>query len=499
MKRNYSYIIFLLALLTAPSQTTAIETAIDLPPNLHCQKAALKTTAMNSLPSMTFCHGRDQASSEVTTISAQTFLDLSLQGSELMQSQQQLVESAEYSLKSAKGTWWPNASMSNSSLLFVKNSGNNNPNVTGCTNNPSTAGTAFNPFNGSSSSCSASSQYTQAYPVITITWNFINPSRYPQIAGASKGISLANSQQRQTSQQLQLGLLKSYGTYLLAGFQLGELTSLIETESMMLTSTAELVSNRALPRYVRNQQSRNLLAYQARIETALALQNQAESEIKSALSQSSLGEKSVLPDLNSLVVKSWDYDEDQTIAMALSNSEQLKQLSLQSGIATDSANQLRGSILPTIGFLGYITYQGTDSAGSVSNLVSSYAGLSLTWNLFDGYSTKNQAIAADRQASSYLKQKADSERQLRLLVQNKLISLNSLKNQINIYLKDISHSQSILADLKSRMKFGFSSSSEVLEAQQDSHESRLNLINSITSYVMIYTELCYLCGISALT
>jgi outer membrane protein TolC len=498
MKRLLAFVLLNLGLGSSGLLTQASAYTDPDYPSIQCQQARLQTLNMASLPNLLFCRDQQGASPASSTIPATKFLALSLQGSALLQSQRDLVDSAVYSLKSANGAWWPNVSMSNSSLLFVNNSGNNNSNVEGCTNNPSTAGKSFNPFNGSSSSCSAASQYTQAYPVITITWNFINPSRYPQIAGAKKGISLAKSQLKQTNQQLQLSLLKSYGTYLLAGFQLGELTSLIKIENKLLDVTSRLVDNRALPRYSRNQESRNLLSYQARIQSVIAMQKQAKAEMAAALDKATPDQRAMQPDLGSLVVKQWTFDEAQTTKMALQNSEQLKQLGLQSGISTDSANQLRGSILPTIGFLGYVTYQGTDSAGSYSGILSNYAGLSLSWNLFDGYSTKNQAISADRQASSYLQQKADSERQLRLLVQSKMISLRSLSKQISIYLHDINQTQFIAGDLAKREKYGLSTFLDVLQAQQDSHESRLQLISAITSYVMTYTELSYLCGIDPL-
>ncbi len=101
--------------------------------------------------------------------------------------------------------------------------------------------------------------------MITITWNFINPSRYPQIAGALKSIKLAQSQADQSTQQLQISVLKSYGSYLLSGYQLGELSRLIAIEQSMLATTSLLVQQRGLPRFALSQQNRNLLSYQARI------------------------------------------------------------------------------------------------------------------------------------------------------------------------------------------------------------------------------------------
>lgn len=467
-------------------------------PSLQCQKATLNVANMAKLPQLTFCRVPTQGDgNDPRPISAQQLLTTAVQNSSYLKSQNDLVDSALYSLKSANGNWWPNVSMTNSSYLFVNNTGNNNPVTTGCSNNPSTSGSAFNPFNGSGS-CSASSSYGQAYPVITITWNFINPSRYPQIAGAQKSIKLAQSQANQSSQQLQMAVLKSYGTYLLSGYQLGELNRLIQLEQTQLSTTNLLVQQRGLPRYARSQEARNLLSYQARLQQAMASQQQAYLELSSAMQKASSEAPSILPDLNALVLRDWGYDEQQSINMALEHSEQLKQLVLQKGIATDSANQTRGQILPTIGVLGYVTYQGTDAAGTHSGLLSNYVGLSVSWNLFDGYSTKNQAISSDRQASSYAAQHDAAKSQLKLLIKSKLLNLSSLKNQINLYLNDIRHTELIASDLRARQRFGINGQADVLQAEQAMHESRLQLITTIASYVVTYTELANLCGVAPL-
>ena len=466
--------------------------------SLDCQKASLNYSLSGSVPAFHFCRASTLTSGKEQLVSAQNLLSTSVHNSAYLKSQSQLVDSAIYSLKSANGNWWPNVSMSNSSYLFVNTSGNNNPITSGCMNNPSTSGKAFNPFNGSNT-CSAASSYGQAYPVITITWNFINPSRYPQIAGAQKSIKLAQSQASQASQQLQATLLKNYGSYLLSGYQIGELSRLISIQESLLSGTKTLVQKRGLPRYALSQQNRDLLSYQARIEQAIATQKEAYLQLTTAMQQSSKNTPSILPDLNSLHVKDWSYDEQQSVQMAMASSEQLRQLELQKGIATDSANQIRGQILPTIGVLGYVTYQGTDASGVHSGLLSNYAGLQVTWNLFDGYSTKNQAISSDRQSASYASQLEAAKIQLRMQVKSKLDTLASLKNQIALYLNDIKHTELIAGDLRIRQQFGLTDQFEALQAEQARHESRLQLISTIGSYVVAYTELSYLCGVDPLS
>jgi outer membrane protein TolC len=467
-------------------------------PALQCQPASLNVGKSKEIQTFVFCRTDSLVGESAQPITAQKVLDVSVQNSAYLKSQNDLVDSAIYSLKSANGNWWPNVSMSNSSYLFVNTNGNNNPVTTGCNLSPSTAGSSFNPFNGSSN-CSATSSYGQAYPVITITWNFINPSRYPQIAGAMKSIKLAQSQANQSTQQLQMSVLKSYGSYLFSGYQLGELSRLIAIEQRMLATTKLLVQQRGLPRFALSQQSRNLLSYQARIEEAIANQQQAYLELTTGMQKTSADNPSILPDLNSLVLREWAYNMEESIQMAMVRSEQLKQLELQKGIATDSANQTRGQILPTIGLLGYVTYQGTDASGVHTGLLSNYAGLQVTWNLFDGYTTKNQAISSDRQATSYAAQLEAAKIQLRMQTKSKLQTLSNLKNQIGIYLNDIKHAELIANDLRRRQSFGITNQADVLQAEQSLHESRLQLISTIGSYVVAYTELAHLCGVNPLT
>ena len=481
-----------LAILGAPHASNAAT------PALQCQPGKLNVGLSNEIPSFVFCRTDALVPGSAPLITAQQALDVSIQNSAYLKSQIELVDSAAYSLKSANGNWWPNVSMSNSSYLFVNTSGNNNPITTGCNNSPATAGKAFNPFNGSSS-CSANASYGQAYPVITITWNFINPSRYPQIAGAKKAIKLAQSQANQSTQQLQMSVLKSYGAYLLSGYQLGELNRLLAIEQRLISTTNLLVQQRGLPRFALSQQNRNLISYQARIEQAVSSQQEAYLQLTTAMQKTLDDTPAILPDLNSLVLREWQYDAEESVQMALARSEQLKQLELQKGIATDTANQTRGQILPTIGVLGYVTYQGTDASGDHTGLLSNYAGLQVTWNLFDGYTTKNQAISSDRQAASYASQLEAAKIQLRMQTKSKLQTLSNLKNQIDIYLNDIKHAELIARDLASRQRFGIANQSEVLQAEQALHESRLQLISTIGSYVVTYTEMANLCGINPLT
>jgi outer membrane protein TolC len=82
---------------------------------------------------------------------------------------------------------------------------------------------------------------------------------------------------------------------------------------------------------------------------------------------------------------------------------------------------------------------------------------------------------------------------------SKLQTLSNLKNQISIYLNDIKQAELIAEDLRSRQRFGITNQADVLQAEQALHESRLQLISTIGSYVVAYTELANLCGVNPLT
>lgn len=115
-----------------------------------------------------------------------------------------------------------------------------------------------------------------------------------------------------------------------------------------------------------------------------------------------------------------------------------------------------------------------------------------------GYSTKNQAISSDRQASSYAAQHDAAKTQLKLLIKSKLLNLSSLKNQINLYLNDIRHTELIASDLRARQRFCINGQADVLQVEQAIHKSILQLITTIARYVVTYTELANLCGVDPL-
>lgn len=497
-----------------------------------CKSLPLPSRLLSSpvLPEFTFCDSSDLKSPSSNPQAApngagsSTLYDI-IDRSQSVKSYSLQLKSSEFGLKSAKGSWWPNVSMSNSSVLFTDILSSQNyggsPTVS---SSPVTAGTAFNPFNGSNPRDNrgrssnqltgwndSSSRYTQAYPVIQISWNFLDPTRYPQIAAAKKQVALSKSQLTQAQQQVKAGVLVAYGEYLLAGYQIGELLKLVTLQNQILDETNRRVNLKLLLRLQAAQEFRNLLSYQTQLQTLEMQQGNAMAALEgyirpltdstAAQSGSSIGDLSIdnLHQYLELSIESWKYNRDETVSLAIKHSEALKQLSLQAGIATDNANEQWGAILPTIGLLGYATYQytagsqnyspPTQPSGAASSTLSNYAGLSISWNLFDGHATRNQAKSYEQQASSYKAQFNDTATQLKTQVLQSLNLLASTERLIGMSIRDYTSAAQIVADTRRRAAFGLAQSIDVLSAQMDVHQSKLQLIQSLASYVKTYTQL----------
>ena len=503
---------------------------------MSCQQVALNSQLPSApqLPALVFCSPVDSSMPGNGNSEAQTkksLLDDVIAESPSIQNYSLQVKSSEYSLKSANGAWWPNVSMSNSSVLFTDILSSQNYGGTPNTpSSPATAGTAINPFNGStlrdgprgrSSSQLTSwtesySNYTQAYPVIQIQWNFLNPSRYPQIAAAKHQLALSKSQLLQATQQTRSAILLTYGDYLLSGFQLAEILQLVSLQQEIASQARERVNLKLLPRFQADQEFRSLLSYQTQLKSMQIQQSNAAVKLESLLSPLVESDEKKLRtastgfsplSLHNILgpsLEAWPWGRDETVKRSLSYSEALKQLMLQAAIATDNANEQWGGILPTIGFLAYSTYQytagsqnyapPTQPSGAASSTLSNYAGLSISWNIFDGYATRNQAKSYEQTAASYKAQYRDAATQLKAQTLQSLNQLDGSDQLIALSLHDLKSAEQISSDTAARAAVGLAEQYDVLNAKMEVHQSRLQLIQALASYIKTFGELKGLVG-----
>lgn len=513
---------------------------------LQCNTVRIGSRISTPLPPFTFCipmaEGEAAAATSSAPISPFSFdtakqvIERAISQDHLVISQQQLVESAAYALKSARGNWWPTVSMSNSSLLFTDIRASQNYSGSPFTpSSPATAGKAFNPFNGSSNIPNSlarsaprltpvqqsSSNYTQAYPVVTLQWNLINPGRYPQIAAARKQLELARSQEAQTILNRKDSLAQSIALYLLSGIKLGELRQLLTLQNQLFNDTSRRVSVGLDPRLNKAQQYRNLLNVQTQIVQAKTNQSNAAIQLEQSLAASlpalAKGDGTPETSINDLLaslpldqfpVQDWPYSLEDTISRSLKASPNLAQLELQAGIAIDNANEQYAADLPIIGLLGYSTYQytwgsqayqpPTQPSGAFSRSLSNYFGLSITWNIFNGHIYRNQALSYQRQAKSIRSQYADARKQTIVTVRSLYRQLALLKQQISLSLADWQAASSIASDMQLRSQYKLNTTADMLQASIDVHQSRLQLIASIAQYLDVYAKLSVSTGVSAL-
>ncbi len=515
-------------MILAPLQVEADE--------FSCQSVLIDSNlpSAEKIPKLMFCGPKETVRSSESTLLESTrdsFLADMVEESPAVQSYRSQLKASEYSLKSAKGSWWPSVSMSNSSVLFTDILSSQNYGGSPSTpSSPSTSGTAFNPFNGSSlrdglrdrsrneltGFTESYTNYIQAYPVIQIQWNFIDPTRYPQIAAAKNQLNISKSQLLQATQKTRTEILLTYSEFLFSGFEIAELSRLVDLQKQIVDQARNRVTLKLLPRFQAEQEFRRLLSYQSQLKTMQIKQVNENIKLQSLLQplvSSNNKEKKFttsfldplsLYDLLGLGLKDWPLSHEETVKQSIAHSEALKQLTYQSAVAKDNANEQWGGILPTIGFLGYSTYQYTAGSqnyapptqpkGAASSTLSNYAGLSFSWNIFDGHATRNQAKSYEQKSESYKAQYDAAASQLRAQTLESLNQLDGSDQLISLSLSDLLSAEQIALDTKARSAVGLAEQYDVLNSQMEIHQSRLQLIQSLSSYIKTYAQLIGLVG-----
>ena len=152
----------------------------------------------------------------------------------------------------------------------------------------------------------------------------------------------------------------------------------------------------------------------------------------------------------------------------------------------------RKSYLPALSVLAYMTYVGTFGSsssfppstpqGAWSNQFSTYAGLNLTWQLFDGFSQYQQADNYEAQSRSLLDQRAD---QLQSYISQSFGNIALLNHSFDTFVALESSYKAGVEALSSELRrshSGFSDPVTVIEAEQ-------SLGQAISSYSSYYDQI----------
>ncbi len=124
--------------------------------------------------------------------------------------------------------------------------------------------------------------------------------------------------------------------------------------------------------------------------------------------------------------------EEKKIAnLALKQREDLLVLQKQLNISNSDIKLAKSRYYPTVALVGAIKKQGDDlrlNGNGHTNADSSYLGLNIKWNLFDGFAKKHQKEAAIRKKEATMLYLNDYKNRIKTEIRNSFLSLESLKS-----------------------------------------------------------------------
>ncbi|MEN8193182.1 MAG: TolC family protein [Bacteroidota bacterium] len=127
-----------------------------------------------------------------------------------------------------------------------------------------------------------------------------------------------------------------------------------------------------------------------------------------------------------------------------------------------------------------------------------YAGVAISWDVFDGKRRKNQVKTEMLRSQSYQYQKEDLLLELVKEIENILNAFNEVKNQIEISEILMKSTVENLKMLEEEYKQGISSMLELTIARTDDFNANAKHINAITDYELVKAQLERIIGVTSL-
>lgn len=423
------------------------------------------------------------------------------------------VDAQAWLVRQAFSSWYPNLSVSSGSLLQSNSvyTSNYSSSSSG-SSNPSASGTAFQPttdLSGDSSSTSSTSSssvkdpskgiqkpsttfssYTQAYPVLTLTWSFLDPTRADKINAAKSLLTSKQSDVQSTVRDVSYNAAELYGNIISQEYAIsGYLLQALSAQKLLQIYETQFDAG-LLPRNQVLTQKSEL--EQIRFDLLLAT-SQRQNYVQQLLPLIGLDysySQLFLPQLLAFPAK-WPLSEESTFRL-IEKYPSLSSLASQASQMSSLAASSRKSYLPALSVLAYMTYVGTFGSsssfppstpqGAWSNQFSTYAGLNLTWQLFDGFSQFQQADNYEAQSRSLLDQRAD---QLQSYISQSFGNIALLNHSFDTFVALESSYKAGVEALSSELRrshSGFSDPVTVIEAEQ-------SLGQAISSYSSYYDQI----------
>jgi len=404
-------------------------------------------------------------------VSLQQALQLAIESNPSLKAAADDVLSRGFDLKAAQQTWYPTLSINSQAL----------PNATG------TSTTTVDYLNGRRSS-SLTSSFS---PSVSITgaWNFLSPTRGPQINSASSELDADLLLFLSTARDLIFTVQSAY--YQLQGLQL-----LIKDYNAIVDSsrqTYNAIYSKYVAGYANILQVEQVKSQLALNSTQLIEYHTNYLKVASSLAQSlGLPEFTIVTPLDPLEpVQPWLYPLDSTIALGLDNNEKISR-----SLALADSSKWKGyleanSVLPSLslnvfGTSAYEAHQNITN-GTIADRKSlqNYdygAYLSLEWRLFQGGTNFSRASSLFAQQAKFI---SDSNTQRDSVVSAIRSSFSSMTgNALSIESsRQAYHSAKIAVDA-SQMRYaaGLDDVTTIVQATQLLSQASLQQSNVIVQY-----------------
>ena len=420
------------------------------------------------------------------------------------------VDSNRWLVRQSFSSWYPSLSLTSGSVMSVNIS--NTQNYTSSDSggsNPSASGTSFQPTteiggnrrraiqadssderSGLVPAYTQTSSYLQAYPVLTLNWQLFDLSRSSSISASKEQLTASQFQALDQSRQTILSVATLYSQLQASEYQIATLLSLCIASQQLLDRYQNQLDQGFISKAVLLSQRSNFESSKAQLLSAVATYQSTLEQIKASAMIFDSSINLVFPQTLALP-QSWPVSLDQTKQLVAQYPSVLAYQHQAQQYAQLSQSSLNG-YWPVISVLGYITYEGTQGSqnysppqqpsGAWSSQISNYIGLNFTWNIFDGFSSYQQARSYASQSLSY-SQQGLAERQS--LLSEAMASIEEIKLTLPL-LQSLDSSYQAEAEAYDsymlRMQAGIDDYSVIFQSQQQ-------LSSLLSSYSSSYQDL----------
>ena len=450
---------------------------------------------------------------DIQTTTLGSLINKALKYSPQIKASKAKIKSQAATVQSQYSTWYPQLSISSGSLLYTNVINTQNYGSASDSTNPSASGTAFQPADPVSTSTSTSSDteivapfteyssYTQAYPILTLEWKFLDFSRADTINAAKSELDATK-----------LGLLADKRSVASQVIQLtGELISIENHISGLLVEYIAAQSIKKLYSDNVDQGYTSIDVLTAQESVVASLQYQIINLITQH--QQYLAQLSLLTNQkqsNLFVVdyfannSYWPYTTEETFEL-ITQSPTIEQDIALSQQYKDLAAAARKDNLPNLSMLGYVSYVGTlgstsygppePPSGAWSSQLSNYIGVNLTWKIFDGFSNYNTASSyqANAEAIDFKRQQDILDAKDTAVKSLKLLSnAKAMKSSLSLALD--SANDSLLVTLK-RIQIGYENPTSTYASQQQISQALVQYSELYSSIVQSFAQLFVVTGV----